>query len=562
MFPRSLRLLAALCLFGALHASAAVLYVDLNSTNPAPPFSSWATAATNIQDGVDAANAGDLILVTNGVYATGGVGLVFPSPPVGGPPHIESNRVAVLKAVAIQSVNGPSVTSIMGHLGDPAEGGLGTNAMRCAYLTNGASLSGFTLTGGATRIGGNGGGIYCFSNATVFNCLINNNLADNLGGGAYGGVLSNCTLNGNIACNGNGGGAALCTLNNCLVAGNQAVSFGGGAYSNTLNGCTVTNNSANSGAGAAFSTLNRCTLSGNSASIAGGGTYAGTLNNCLLTRNFATFGAGASGGTLNNCTIVDNSAAEAGGGVDQSLMTLNNCIIYNNVAVSSPNFYLGTLNYCCTTPLPNGPGNFTNDPLFVNPAAGDFHLQSNSPCINAGYNGYASTATDFDGNPRISGGTVDIGAYEFQNPASIISYAWLQQFGFATDGSADLLDPDHDGMNNWQEWLTGTDPTNPASVLQVLIPVRSGTNIVVTWQSVTNQTYYLLRAQDSQAPVFNLVAAGVPGQSGTTSYTDTNTPPPGPYFYRVAVVQPTGGPQSPLPWVPVPTPPPLPQPGH
>jgi len=67
---------AALLVASASSALAAVRYVDVNSASPTPPYTSWSTAATNIQDAVDASVAGDEIVVTNGIYAVGGRGTV------------------------------------------------------------------------------------------------------------------------------------------------------------------------------------------------------------------------------------------------------------------------------------------------------------------------------------------------------------------------------------------------------------------------------------------------------------------------------------------------------
>ena len=69
-----------------------------------------------------------------------------------------------------------------------------------------------------------------------------------------------------------------------------------------------------------------------------------------------------------------------------------------------------------------GPGILTSDPQFVMPitatvaptTTGNYRLQANSPAINAGDNSAVKVTTDLDGNPRISGGIVDLGAYEVQ----------------------------------------------------------------------------------------------------------------------------------------------------
>jgi hypothetical protein len=186
----------------------------------------------------------------------------------------------------------------------------------------------------------------------------------------------------------------------------------------------------------------------------------------------------------------------------------------------------------------NGVGNITNNPAFVAPLNGNFRLQTNSPCINAGNNLFASGPTDLDGNPRIVSATVDMGAYEYQGSGSVISYAWLQQYGLPIDGSADYADPDGDGLNNWQEWVSGSSPLDSQSAFRIVSAVPTSTNVAVRWQSGSGVNYFLLRSDGLTSP-FSLAVSNVPGQAGTmTTYVDTNATGPGPFYYRVGVKAP------------------------
>jgi hypothetical protein len=426
------------------------------------------------------------------------------------------------------------------------------------------------------------GGVF---QGTLSLCTLSANTAA-VGGGAHESVLSNCTLTGNSTTHGysDGGGANQSTLFNCLLA-NNAAEFAGGVKNCTLTDCVLSNNMASSGPGAAWaSTLNHCTLVNNAAQNSGGGTYGGvlnfcflsgnsavlgggsdfsTLNDCILTGNSATEGGGAYGGSLNNCILAGNTGYSDGGGADDSSLInctvvgnygeygggvygcpVENCIIYyNSAAFDDPNCFIydplyDTPNHCCTT-VTNGIASITNAPLFVNLGGGDYHLQTSSPCINSGGNAFVSGTNDLDGNPRIRGGTVDIGAYEDQTPASQISYAWLQQYGLPINTNTDTSDPDGDGMNNYQEWVAGTNPTNALSVLAMLTPVPTNTaGLVLNWESVSNRTYFLQGATNlAMQPAFTTIQSNLVGQTGTTSYQDTSATNLGPYFYRVGVQQ-------------------------
>jgi PKD repeat protein len=281
---------------GSLSASAmvtvqdAVYYVNPTNPNPSAPYTNWQTAATNIQDAINAGLVtGRFVLVSDGTYRTGIV-------EVDG-----TNRVALTNPVVVKSINGPQATLIEGD----------TNGVRCAWVGNGAIFSGFTVANGTAL--GDGGGVLCESGGNVTNCVLTGNTASARGGAAYSGTLNRCVLTGNSA-GGDGGAAYNAHLYNCTVAANSAQISGGGAYGGTLHNCVLfTNSAAGYGAGAcAYASLYNCTLIANSGLQSVGGAEGCTVYNSIIVSNRARSAPDYAGGYLEYCCTTQLPASGVG----------------------------------------------------------------------------------------------------------------------------------------------------------------------------------------------------------------------------------------------------------
>ncbi|NOY65045.1 MAG: hypothetical protein GXO97_06600 [Nitrospirae bacterium] len=219
------------------------------------------------------------------------------------------------------------------------------------------------------------------------------------------------------------------TINNNSARDGAAVYILNGADL-TVSGTTISSNTSSNSYGAIWirdsgSTLNlsKATLSGNSTPARGGAIFAGsstvvTIENSNITGNVAddyswSEGGGIySAGTLNiySSTIAGNYARGNGGGLNiTGSTTIKNSIIWGNTAPSSPQIDgAATVTYSDVEGGFSGTGNINADPLFVdlqqatsgNPTtAGDFHIQSGSPCIDTGTSA-GTPADDIDGDSR------------------------------------------------------------------------------------------------------------------------------------------------------------------
>jgi hypothetical protein len=295
--------------------------------------------------------------------------------------------------------------------------------------------------------GGDSGGALSLSYAScsVVSNIFSGNYAASYGGAIVAGnssVLIGNTFTGNSA--GVGGAVSLGTPSFVVgntFTGNTSAGQGGGAYCNCQNNgenCLISSNvflqniSHSVGGGLFFSY---------SANVPPALTLQDNLIAYNTTTNSGYSGGGiflSAGSALNmvNNTIFGNSASGQGGGMYiadySSVNAIYNNIFWNNTVTvpgnggdiyesgSSPSYFcnndVNDLYGVWTVAL----NNLNVDPQFFNPVTGDLHLQSASPCRNAGSNSVPYLpAADLDGNSITNGsGGVDLGCYVFNNTAT------------------------------------------------------------------------------------------------------------------------------------------------
>ena len=361
-----------------------------------------------IQGAIDASSNGDVVIVRAGTYM--------------------ENIDFIGKAITVKSEPGAILTRIDGGQAGPVvtlQNGEGPDSI----------LDGFSITNGHSS---DGGGIYCdFASPTVRNNRIHGNSVTKGSGGGIFCSMSQMVISGNEIFGNSGsygGGGIYCHRSDAVVTGNivrdnsGSNSYGGGIYCYWCDPVIRDN-----------------VFTGNTTAKWGGGIFL-VVSNAEVTGNIVIGNSASRGGGIDcydrcnpritNNTVVANSAADEGGGLhchSTCAISVVNTILWGNDAPLGREIHVGdaatpsTLSIAysdveggpasthvepgCT--LNWGAGMIDAAPLFAEPANNDYHLTWPSPCHNTGDNTAVTELYDFEGDPRMALGTVDMGADEY-----------------------------------------------------------------------------------------------------------------------------------------------------
>ncbi len=448
---------------GAFEALPFDLHVD-DTAGGAGDGSSWSNAFTTLQPALAGALPGDRILIAEGVYTPASANDSFEIPAdveiLGGYPDGGGTRDPDTHFSILSGDVGNDDNNLDGNfIAEQTTQLVGTNASTVVTTAPGVNLTPLNIIDGLVITAGRavpevpafagdpsteGGGVHFISDRPVFrNCLFSGNQAYESGGAVH---VSNAPA-GQLEGDGP-------VFEDCTFTGNEATFFGGalsviGGRTVVRNGDFNLNEGRNGGALAHRApggelVLDACRIRGTENQGVNGAVLleastSSTFVNCLLSGNrghaIDLFGVL----TMRGCTIAGNERRPVSkSGVSSSLN------VWNSIFWSNDEDYfaqgggsLAQFHHSLVEGWDSGAAGFANngnldgtdlanDPDFVSGIGGgiapsllgDFHLMFDSPVMSVGDNAETGSPTDLDGNPRISGHSVDLGALEYALPDS------------------------------------------------------------------------------------------------------------------------------------------------
>jgi len=457
-----------------------------------------------------------------------------------------ANNTVASNVISGNSQNGiyviSSLNSIWGNI-------IGLNAAGTSALGNnyaGVSMvsgSQSNVIGGVTRAarnvisGNNYQGIYLGGSPVAKNLIQGNYIGLNAAGTL--GIANNASgieINGGATSNIIGGAAG--ARNFISGNGNYGINFNSSASGNVIQGNTIGLNGANSAVipNAYDGIICFAGAPGNQI----GGTTPGAAN-LIAAENY--YGVEINDAASTNNTIRGNSIyGNTYGGIynlNLAPPVLSTAVVTTNTTVT------GTYNGV------NGQTyqlDFYSDAGTASPAQAQTYLGSVSVPGNGLFTarlgallpvGRVVTASVTDPAGNTSGLSAGVAVSLTSTPNDGIPDAWrLKYFGSTSTNSSSFAggDPDHDGVNNLNEFLSGTNPTNGTSVFKLSAQNPFVTTNSVAVNSANGIVYRVLACDDLIAGNWDILADQVIGNGTNMLYTDPAASTSARRFYRAQVL--------------------------